>query len=130
MNYQETDKLKLYLRKNLLENYLTEEEKEKLRRNFPFAKRYILTSEEISKIERDYMKYEEKIFTSISNREILIKTDEREIIILIEEPKGVFNLELKEYIKQQKISLRLNQQETNDELIRLENANKIAEEII
>lgn len=129
MNYQEIDNIKLYLRKNLLENYLTEEEKEMLKKKFPLAKRYILTSEDICEIERNYMQYEERVFISLCDKKVLIKKDGKGIVIFIEEPKEVFKLELKKYIKQQNISIRPSEQECNDKLIRLENANKIGEEI-
>jgi len=105
--YQEIDNIKLYLLKNLLEDYLSEEEKKILKGKYPKANRYILTSEKMSEIEKDYMKYEEDVFTILYHKEILIKKDDKRISVIIEEPKGIF-VELKEYLKSQKILIRGN----------------------
>ncbi len=129
-NYQEIDNVKLYLRKNLLEDYLNEEEKKILKGKYPKANRYILTSEKMSEIERDYMRYEENVFTILYCKEILIKKDDKGINVIIEEPKGIF-VELKEYLKSQNILIRDDNIKSQEEKIkRLENANKIGEIIL
>jgi len=115
LDYIEIDNIKLYLRKNILEDYLTGDEKRKIRGRHPRADKYLLNSKELLKLERIYRIYEERVFTLLYGKELIIK---KEDIKIREENKEI---ELKAYLKSQNILIRQQDYEPKTEIIIEEN---------
>lgn len=125
--YQEKENIKLYLR-NIFKEYLNYEEKLKEQKiKWPLSTKYIPLSEEMLKAEREYMDYEERVFTALYNQEIEIKNS---MCIMV--GIGETQIELKDFLKSENILIEnYNTEESQKEKMRrLENANKIGEVII
>ena len=98
---QDKDKISSYLRKGLLDKYLTDEEKEVLIEKHPMAEGYVLSSEEWGRFERSCMKYEEIAFLKISNQ-----YTSRDIRLKIEDDNINLEMELKEFLISQGITIK------------------------
>jgi hypothetical protein len=125
--YQEEENIKLYLR-NILKEYLNYEEKLKEQKlKWPRSTKYIPTSEEILKAEKEYMEYEENVFTELSNLKIEIKSS-----MCIKVKVSETQIELKDFLKSENILIESYETEESqkEKMSRLENANKIGEVII
>ncbi len=119
--YKDEENIKLYLR-NILEGCL--DYKEQKEREI-HSRGYNPTSKEIIGIERDYMRYEEKVLAILPPQRIEIQSSKK---IVVNIDKLSKKIELKEYLESKKILIENDNLENQREILeRLENAHKIGE---
>lgn len=104
LSLNEKEKIKKYLLREIIEKYLTEEQKKAKKEQYPMTIEYILTSDEIIDFERAKENYIERVFSTLSNYE-LKSEGELEIKVNVKEGNKSIEIELKRYLEQKNIKI-------------------------